>query len=123
MEDPCKRSLIGIEAMRTLLLAFCTILGQLAPEELCVPGQLIARRAFHQQERIFAPDPRLCGKVEVKVGEEEWRSFLRQGNGYLDRHMAQSIARDVQRALAEGVAPDAPTMHAMRSERTRFSAF
>ncbi len=46
MEDPCKRSLIGIEAMRTLLLAFCTILGQLAPEQLCVPGQLIARRAF-----------------------------------------------------------------------------
>lgn len=46
MEDPCKRSLIGIEAMRTLLLAFCTILGQLAPEQRCVPGQLIARRAL-----------------------------------------------------------------------------
>ena len=60
MEDPCKRSLIGIEAMRTLLLAFCTILGQLAPEQLCVPGQLIARRAFHQQCRLFVPDPRLC---------------------------------------------------------------
>lgn len=116
MEGRGKGILIGIVAMHTLLLAFYTFPGRLIPEQLRVLGQIYARPLFHQQWRLFAPDPPLCDcKLEVKVGEEDWRSIVRQGDGYLDRRMGQSIARNVQRAVAEGVAPDAPTVQAMRA--------
>ncbi|MFZ1694157.1 MAG: DUF5819 family protein [Flavobacteriales bacterium] len=111
-----RRILIGILAAHTLLLALYTFPHQLVPERLRIIGQLYARPLFHQQWRLFAPDPPLCDcQVQVKVGEEEWRSLLRQGDGYLDRRMAQTVARNLQRAMAEGSSPDQSTLRAMHA--------
>jgi len=116
MEARWKGILIGIAAAHTLLLALYTFPHQLVPERLRIIGQLYARPLFHQQWRLFAPDPPLCDcRLQVKVGEEEWRSLLRQDDGYLDRRMVQTIARNVQRAVAEGAVPDQPTLQAMRA--------
>lgn len=114
VETRWKRILIGVVLAHTLLIAFYTFPHQLVPERLRIIGQFYARPLFHQQWRLFAPDPPLCDcKVEVKVGEEGWRSLLRQGDGYLDRRMAQSIARNMQRPVAEGALPDQPTLRAL----------
>ncbi|MBK7947114.1 MAG: hypothetical protein IPJ85_18210 [Flavobacteriales bacterium] len=75
METRWKRILIGVVLAHTLLIAFYTFPHQLVPERLRIIGQFYARPLFHQQWRLFAPDPPLCDcKVEVKVGEEGWRS-------------------------------------------------
>lgn len=112
-----RRILIGIVLMHMLLLALYTFPPQLVPERLRIIGQLYARPLFHQQWRLFAPDPPLCDcEVRVQVGAGEWRPLTQAGDGYLDRRMAQGIARDVQRALASGLqGPDAPTVQAMRA--------
>lgn len=114
MEQRGKRILIGIVLMHMLLLALYTFPPQLVPERLRIIGQLYARPLFHQQWRLFAPDPPFCD-CQVQVGEEEWRSLLRQGDGYLDRRMAQTVARNLQRAMAEGSSPDQSTLRAMHA--------
>ncbi len=112
-----RRNLILLLALHALLVAFYTLPASLIPERLRIIGQLYASPLFHQQWRLFAPDPPLCScAVELSLGEEEWRPLTRQDDGYLDRRMAQSIARNVQRALASGAqGPDAPTAQAMRA--------
>jgi hypothetical protein len=112
-----RRNLILLLALHALLVAFYTLPASLIPVRLRIIGQLYARPLFHQQWRLFAPDPPLCScAVELSLGEEEWRPLTRQDDGYLDRRMAQSIARNVQRALAAGAqGPDAPTAQAMRA--------
>lgn len=112
-----RRNLILLLALHALLVAFYTLPASLIPERLRLIGQLYASPVFHQQWRLFAPDPPLCDcQVRVQVGAGAWRPLTRQGDGYLDRRMAQGIARNVQRALATGLqGPDAPTAQAMRA--------
>lgn len=109
--------MIGIVAAHALLLVLYTFPEQLVPERLRLVGQLYARPIFHQQWRLFAPDPPLCDcAVQARLGSGTWRPLTRPGDSYLDRRMAQGIARNVQRALAAGATgPDAPTAQAMRA--------
>jgi hypothetical protein len=116
MSPRSQRFLFAIAVVHTLLLACYTMPGRFVPERLRVVAQGYARPLFHQQWRLFAPDPPLCDcTVQVQVGDGDWRSLARPGDGYLDRRMAQGIARNVQRALADGAAPDAPTLQAMQA--------
>lgn len=112
-----RRILILLLALHTLLLACYTFPSGIIPERLRFIGQLYASPVFHQQWRLFAPDPPLCdAEVQVRLGVEDWRPLTRAGDGYLDRRMAQAIARNVQRALASGLhGPDAPTAQALRA--------
>lgn len=112
-----KRIMAAVLAAHTALLAMYTFPHELVPERLRVIGQLYVRPVFHQQWRLFAPDPPTCDcQVEVRNGGEDWRSIVREGDGYLDRRMAQSIARNVQRITEQGGnRPDPPTWAAMQA--------
>ncbi len=112
-----KRIAIALVALHTLLMACYTFPEGLVPARARVIGQLYARPLFHQQWRLFAPDPPMCDcAVEVGLGESEWRPLVHAGSSYLMRRMAQGIARNTQRALADGASgPDEPTALAMRA--------
>jgi hypothetical protein len=102
MNKSSRRFVIGAVALHTLLLACYTFPEQLVPERLRVMGQFYARPVFHQQWRLFAPDPPLCScELQMAIGNEHWRPITRQDDGFLDRRIAQSIARNIQRALGE----------------------
>lgn len=112
-----KRIIVAVLAVHSALLALYTFPSVLVPERLRVIGQFYARPVFHQQWRLFAPDPPLCDcQIEMRNLGEEWRPLIRQHDGYLDRRMAQSIARNVQRIAEHGSnRPDAPTWAAMQA--------
>ena len=117
MNRSSKRIVVGIVGLHAFMLASYTFPEQLVPERLRVIGQLYARPVFHQQWRLFAPDPPLCScELEMAIGNEHWRPIIRQEDGFLDRRIAQSIARNIQRALSEGEKKRDPRMIAsMRS--------
>lgn len=115
--DRSKRIAIAVAALHTMLLACYTFPSALVPEQLRMLGQLYARPLFHQQWLLFAPDPPLCDcTVQVRVGAEDWRPITRADDGYLDRRMAQGIARNVQRVVERGgTRPDPPIWSAMQA--------
>jgi DNA-binding transcriptional LysR family regulator len=116
MEARGRRILFSIVAAHVLLLAFYTLPQRIMPERMRVIGQFYARGLFHQQWRLFAPDPPLCDcEVQAVLEDGSWRPLVRPEDGCLDRRMAQSIARNLQRSIAAGHAPDGPTLQAMRA--------
>ncbi|MBK8227217.1 MAG: hypothetical protein IPK70_08570 [Flavobacteriales bacterium] len=111
-----KRVVVGFLAMHTLLLACYTFPERLVPERLRVIGQFYARPLFHQQWRLFAPDPPLCScRIEYSVGGS-WFSIFRGTDHYLQRRAAQTIAHHVQAEAHKGRRSPAPQL--MRAMRT-----
>lgn len=117
MQSREKRIIGAVLAAHFALLALYTFPPALVPERLRVIGQAYARPVFHQQWRLFAPDPPLCDcQVELRNGNEDWRSIVRPDAGYLDRRMAQSIARNMQRVTDHGShQPDPQTWSALQA--------
>lgn len=116
MNRSSKRIVVGIVGLHAFMLACYTFPEQLVPERLRVVGQLYARPLFHQQWRLFAPDPPLCDcRIEYSVGGS-WFSIDRGPDHYLQRRAAQSIARHVQAEAFEGRGSLAPQL--MRAMRT-----
>lgn len=116
--DRRKRALvIALVAVHTLLIAAYTLPDQLVPGRLYVLAQRYARPLFHQQWKLFAPDPPLCSsEVQVAFGEEEWRSLHASDANYLTRRMARSIAWYVQSEIASGAkVPSRGMQRAMKS--------
>ncbi|HRD51496.1 MAG TPA: hypothetical protein PKY96_02500 [Flavobacteriales bacterium] len=111
-----QRILIGIVLTHMLLLALYTFPHQLVPERLRIIGQLYARPLFHQQWRLFAPDPPLCAcQIESSSGGA-WSNIDRGPDHYLERRTVQSIARHVQAEVQDGRTAPAPELvRAMRS--------
>lgn len=114
---------IGIVALHTVLLAWYTL------PEGCVPGSLrvlataYARPLFHQQWRLFAPDPPLCS-ADVLVKEGDLLRPLHAGDaGQLTERMANTVARLVQVEVAQGDTAPRPelarAMYALASDRAR----
>ncbi len=116
MNRSSKRIVVGIVGLHAFMLASYTFPEQLVPERLRVIGQFYARPVFHQQWRLFAPDPPLCGcRLEYSVGGT-WFTIDRGPNHYLQRRAAQAIGRHVQAEALEGRRSPAPQLlRAMRS--------
>jgi ABC-type phosphonate transport system ATPase subunit len=69
MERRTQRIAIGIALAHTLLLAAYTMPPDAVPVRLRYWSQAYARVLFHQDWRLFAPDPPACGcSLEVNAG-------------------------------------------------------
>lgn len=112
-----QHNVVIVVAVHTAMLACYTFPAQLVPEQLRVMGQLYARPLFHQQWLLFAPDPPLCScEVQAKWGSRPWGSIERGENSYLQRRVAQAIARHVQAAVQHGeVSPPRELLGPMRA--------
>jgi len=116
MNKSSRRFVIGAVALHTLLLACYTFPEQLVPERLRVMGQFYARPVFHQQWRLFAPDPPLCDcRIQWSTAAMPWRDVEYRPGTYLQRRTLQSLARHIQ---AEVNADDTvPALELTRSLR------
>jgi len=98
-----KRIVIALVALHTALLACYTFPSALVPEKLRVIGQLYARPVFHQQWRLFAPDPPLCScHVQASWSEDRWVDVDHGPDTYLQRRTVQAIARHMQAEVQAG---------------------
>ncbi|MBK9176777.1 MAG: hypothetical protein IPM46_10675 [Flavobacteriales bacterium] len=111
-----QRLLIAVAAAHVVLLAAYTFPQQLVPERLRVIGQFYARPLFHQQWRLFAPDPPLCScGLEWSTDGSLWHGLGAGKHTYLNRRVVQSIARHAQsRAHSGDTALDGPIADAVR---------
>jgi len=93
---------IIVVGLHTLLLLAYTLPVQFVPGVFRSLSIAYARPFLHQSWQLFAPDPPLCScMVEVVLNESDVRP-IDQSSGYLQRRMAQSIARSIQFGLARG---------------------
>lgn len=98
-----KRVVIALVALHTVLLAFYTFPTALVPEKLRVIGQFYARPVFHQQWRLFAPDPPLCScNVQANWSEDLWVDIDHGPDTYLQRRTVQAVARHMQAEVHRG---------------------
>lgn len=95
MEGPSRRTrllVIIALAVHTLLIACYTLPSRMVPELLRVQAQRYVRPVFHQQWRLFAPDPPTCScRLEMQQGDGPWEPVEIQLRHYLARRMARSI--------------------------------
>jgi hypothetical protein len=119
-----KGIVIAVVLSHTLLLAAYTFPEGLVPERFRVIGQWYARPLFHQQWKLFAPDPPLCSCVlEGRFGQGPWSSIDRGPDSYLQRRTVQNLARHVQAEVQRGdTIPDSHLVEAMRMN-ILFSSF
>jgi len=111
-----KAIVVAVVLLHTVLLTAYTFPEQFVPEKLRITGQWYARPLFHQQWRLFAPDPPLCScELEVRYGQGEWSAIDRRLDTYLQRRMVQNLARHVQAEVHQGdTVPDPLLVKAMR---------
>lgn len=102
-----KLAVIAVVALHSVLIAAYTLPNVLVPEQLRVIGQWYARPLFHQQWKLFAPDPPLCScALEWRQGDAVWRPVATAGMHYLELRMVQNHCLWLAEGLpgAEGAA-------------------
>ena len=74
------------------------------------------RPLFHQQWRLFAPDPPLCScHIQAQHDDGTWHPLFSGHDTYLARRTEQAVARYVQGAVHAGdTIPDEHLLIAMR---------
>lgn len=109
------RIVIALAVMHLTFLLAYSIPDRLVPERLRVIAQLYVRPLFHQQWKLFAPDPPLCScEIEWSTNGIEWRPI--EAGHYLEKRMVQHLARHAQAALrSENGIIDPLLIEAMRS--------
>lgn len=90
-----KKLVLALAIGHTLLLACYTFPAQLVPTRLRYWSQAYARVLFHQDWRLFAPDPPRCGcSVEVKpTPEGTWRRLEDAHHHFIWRRMCANACR------------------------------
>lgn len=108
----------------TLVLAVYVLPDAWVPVRVRAWSQGYARPLWHQQWRLFAPDPRMTSAwVEVGIGDD-WRPIDAAFDGDPAMHrMALSIARYAEDELDRGMPVPSPAimqaMHAMVRDMSR----
>lgn len=94
-------ALLLVSAHLLVVMAY-TLPRSWVPDRLYQLGQRVVRPLFHQRWNLFAPDPSPCYcRVEVGLGDEDWRPLIPGDRHYLlsrmGRPLAELIRSDVQR--------------------------
>lgn len=80
-----------------------TLPEALVPERARFWSQWYMRGLFHQQWRLFAPDPPMCAcRVEVAAAAGPWRPLVPIDDHYLLKRMARRVADHVHEEVAGG---------------------
>jgi len=94
------RALVGaVVSLLAVLLAAYTL-----PPAGVAPGirhvaRWYARPLFHQQWRLFAPDPPMCDCTLQVAQDQEWIAFPGTAAGVLQRRAGRNLCRYVQAAV------------------------
>lgn len=95
------RVVIALAALHLALLMAYSFPDRIVPEKLRMIAQLYVRPLFHQQWKLFAPDPPMCScAIERSIDRVEWQPI--ETDHYLEDRIAQNLARHAQRALRSG---------------------
>lgn len=95
--------MIAVVSGHLLLLAAYTFPAQVVPLRLRYWSQAYARVLFHQDWRLFAPDPPKCGcSVEVKVSPEgPWQRLEDVHHHFIWRRMAANLCRYAEASVGD----------------------
>ncbi|MDQ3102083.1 MAG: DUF5819 family protein [Bacteroidota bacterium] len=81
----------------TLVMAYA-FPGRIVPAKVRAIAGAYVRPLFHQEWKLFAPDPPLCScELQWSTTGTEWRSI--GTDHYLEERMAQNLARYAQASL------------------------
>ncbi len=108
MKVPRRILLYGLVFMHIMLLACYTLPQQWIPGGMEKLAQLYVRPLFHQQWRLFAPDPPLCAaEVQVSADGTTWEALHAEPDHYLEQRIIRNIAFHVSHAVHadEGIHP------------------
>lgn len=102
--------LIGIVTVHIALLVAYTFPAGWAPTRLRFWSQAYARVLFHQDWRLFAPDPPACGcALEVKGADDgTWTDLSNRSDHFLWQRLCANACRYAE----AGLAPDAAVVKA-----------
>lgn len=101
---------IIVVGLHTLLLLVYTLPVQFVPGVFRSLSITSIRPLLHQSWQLFAPDPPPCScAIEVILNENDIRP-IDQDRGYLQKRMAQTIARSIQSELEQGDSLPRPEM-------------
>jgi hypothetical protein len=99
----------GAWLLRLLVTLHIIMLAAYAVPDTWLPAvarhvaQRYARPLFHQQWKLFAPDPPRCScQVEYRLGDQGWHPLDGRAGHYLERRVAQGVARYTQLGQATG---------------------
>ncbi|MDX9750258.1 MAG: DUF5819 family protein [Flavobacteriales bacterium] len=108
-------AIIAGVAAHTALIAAYTLPATWVPGRARIVAEWYARPLFHQQWRLFAPDPPVCGcDLQVRA-DGAWRSMA-DAPGHLRRRAITSLCRYVQGEVQAGRTPlSAPLSTALRA--------
>lgn len=97
-----KVTVLAIVMLHVVLVLGYTLPDQLVPIRARAFSITYARPLFHQDWRLFAPDPPLCStELVVIVGDGSRHPLTTSGN-YLEARIARTLAFHVRSALAAG---------------------
>ena len=111
------RIALCLAAFHIALLAAYTVPDRLVPEMLRQWSAVYARPLFHQQWKLFAPDPPSCScALEVRATGGAWKPLEQHTDSYMERRTVRSLARYVQQHVHRGeVVPLPPLQEAIRN--------
>ncbi len=95
MDRRLRHTAIAIAAGHTLLLAAYTMPASVVPQRLRYWSQAYARVLFHQDWRLFAPDPPACG-CSIEVSGEPGTATVQledMHGGFIWKRMAANACR------------------------------
>lgn len=109
-------TVIVIVVLHVVIAGAYTFPRNLVPGPLAAWAQMLVPPLFHQQWKLFAPDPPLCSCVlEGRFVQGQWSSIDHGPDTYLQRRTMQSLARHVQAEVQQGdTIPDPHLVQAMR---------
>lgn len=100
------RAAIGLAVVHTLVLAAYTMPGGMLPDRFRYWAQAYAGVLFHQDWRLFAPDPPACACSLLVTHPGEGPEPLADAHDhFIWRRMSANACRFVEATVANGVGP------------------
>lgn len=94
---------VAAAAVHIALLAAYTFPEQVVPTRLRYWSQAYARVLFHQDWRLFAPDPPACScSIEFRTGAGAWRELEVLHHHFVWRRMAANACRYAEQTGVTG---------------------
>lgn len=95
-------TIIAVVALHTALIAAYTLPEHWVPMKVRMVAQWYARPLFHQQWRLFAPDPPACSCTLQVEADGMWHPLTSMRIGHLQQRKVVALCRYVQAEVQQG---------------------